>query len=267
MTNLFLYFWIVLGWSVAAIYILLYYRIIESPYIYRPNQYNERIVVRHTDRYGLLAGFRSDVVSTSLLYSKTGWEYELINKVAPFIKSFTTVLDIGANIGASSLELNRACGLPNVEYVMVEMQVDVLPVLKFNTRTLTNRKIYGAAIAARNGAISYDDSEKSGNIGKTKTSVSALTNDFLYTGVITLADIQSTYPVSVMKVDIEGQEHALFDSEDNLAWWKKVRPSVVLIECFKKNRHKVFLALRKLGYVHQWSSSDDHLFRYTPLGE
>jgi FkbM family methyltransferase len=231
-----------------------------------------RVVVKDTELYGVVAGFEGDkYVSEYFLHHEQGWEADLMAVASKLVKDNSTVLDIGANIGASSLEINRVMKASGVDFVMVEIQADVLGVLKFNTRTIPRRRIYGGAVSSSRVPMTYEDMSENDNVGGLncdRVSPHKKKNDprsMMVAGSFSLDDFQLDQNVSLVKIDIEGSESLLFEGEANLAWWRRVRPDHVIIEAWTTNKHEVFTGLESVGYQGVETWGDDHLFEPGPV--
>lgn len=157
-------------------------------------------------------------------------EYRLPVDAAPF----DTLVDLGANIGLTSLWLARTYGFKKV--VAVEPSPENAEIVRINLRNngLTG-EVVEAAVGARNGTAHFAASPES-NQGRLSTGdsdgfdVAVVTVD----SVLKAGDIDGV--IDVLKLDIEGGEEDLV--QGNLQWLSRVRrivaelhPAIVNTDC------------------------------------
>jgi FkbM family methyltransferase len=251
---------------VAAVFIGLYVNA-KNPPIARsnlPGAFLSKLMLYKSTRYNqTVMAFSGDLVSSHFV-SNHGWEAGLMAKIAPYITSNSTVLDIGANIGASTVELYHKMRATEVTFQCFEMQIDVSHVLAYNVRHIPHAKVYAGGLNATNAAVEYSP-QHTGNIGG--TSVGGVSMDkkapTVSVASFCMCDIRPPTPVSLVKIDIEGFESVLFDGAANMTWWREHTPSAVCIELFAPKFDYVATKLDELGYVHAWSDKHDHFFMYS----
>lgn len=151
--------------------------------------------------------------SPSDLYSRYGWEgamawgnliHDELNEFGPGIKSGDIFLDIGANIGMSSIRA-ESCGASQI--YAIEPDPDIFEVLQKNKQL--NWTLENVAIDSQNGEIMVNKWPSNSEFAPVK---SITLNDFF--------EKHSIVKIDYMKVDIEGAERSAFKTVKDDVWDK-----------------------------------------------
>jgi len=185
-----------------------------------------------------------DNVSDKAIFKQVFLEKQYVN---PFfdIPGATTIIDAGANIGASALWF--ASQFPNAAIVAVEPEEGNFELLRANT-------VHSPKVTPLQAAIWYkaepviianpDDQAASFNV---ETGVAASGIDGITIDSIMAERDWNT--VDILKMDIEGAEKVIF-SQPNIPWLGKVK--VLIIELHDQSRpgcaKTFFTALQKYEY-------------------
>ena len=133
-------------------------------------------------------------------------EYERIQ----LQRNVPVILDLGANIGASSLYFHLIW--PNAQIVAVEPAKDNFELLQENTKAYRNILPLQAAVASTDGLASIidDDAEKWAYRTEIRSGAAGICIDAFSVSTL-LAKINNVAPF-ICKIDIEGAEAELFSA-------------------------------------------------------
>ena len=189
------------------------------------------------------------------------WEEHICQRMASLVDDETTFLDVGANIGLSSLGVWSILGKPeNVKFVMVEMQNEAGRICRYNTRNISKKQIYHCAMSDSAGKIvSYVQAEKNNGGTHMKYDLSEA-----IVPTLTMDDIALDSKCSVMKVDIEGEEASLF-GEDVLFWESELCPDHLFVEMWEGLYIEVSPMIESHGYKEVWNQGHDYQYEKIKL--
>jgi FkbM family methyltransferase len=206
--------------------------------------------------YGSVKVFdAADTISRTVLAGGE-WEPHIADLMCAEVVDGTDVLDIGANLGFSTLGLLKRNCRPAVVHCF-EPQPDVHALLQYNVQSYDNVKTYSFALGSGAAEV-HGYSQTPTNIGGTHLD-SGDRHHILSTSLDTLlARGAFQRPVSLIKIDIEGSESALFDGAQE--FFAKHRP-VIAMESWVDKVDRVTKQLEALGYARTHIRYDDYLFR------
>ncbi len=151
---------------------------------------------------------------------------------------FTTIVDLGANIGMTALFFTRKS--PEAIVYAVEPDPDNFELLTTNlSQEISNSRLIPvqAAITANNGPVYLHKKQRSYNSSVSDTEPA----DISARGMNMSTFIREMYitEIDLLKIDIEGKEEDLFSGELN--WLKKVRN--IVMECHSEKIRKDAVAV------------------------
>jgi FkbM family methyltransferase len=192
----------------------------QGVYLYEGND----VIANHVLRYGI-------------------WEYKICQIMKQFYTENTDVLDIGANIGLSSINLCTATNVNGIVH-MFEPQFQNFQLLDLNTRHMSNRRLYNICLSDKSKIVNFDNSS-SDNMGGCK--VVDNSNEFNLC-TINLDSIKFDNKISIIKIDVEGHEDYVIKGGLNTI---KQNMPVIIFELWDslKEETEVFKILEELGYV------------------
>lgn len=149
--------------------------------------------------------------------------YGGLEKMGPF----RTVIDAGANIGLSAVFFSKRLGAPQI--VALEPEENNFKQAVYNTQTLPNVEVLGAALWPRQEPLYISNQETSGSLGfQVKTSTEAPGAAIFKT--VTIPEIMQKrgwQTLDLLKIDIEGAEKDLFEEPLHEEWLGRVRVLVI----------------------------------------
>lgn len=153
---------------------------------------------------------------------------DLVDMILLNKKSITTILDLGANIGLTTIYLIKY--FPNATYLCVEPDKKNFELMQLNLTRFSNIVLYQKAIWSNNNNLYLNRNFRDGK----DWSISVSNDDLgAYTKVetITIDNILEYNHLSIIdlvKIDIEGAEAEIFKSEAHLDFLDKTR--IIAIE-------------------------------------
>jgi FkbM family methyltransferase len=129
--------------------------------------------------------------------------------------SLQTVIDLGANIGLTTLYL--AARAPNARFICVEPVPANAELLRRNVAGISKAKVVNAAIAARSGTVMFDDSGAAWGgalSSQGRLSVRSISMNDL------LAEYAPYGRIGLLKMDIEGAEQFILSGP--MTWLERV---------------------------------------------
>ena len=230
--------------------------------------------------------FFDDYIYKRVVETGQIWEENICREIVKHIVSDTDFLDIGANIGLTTLGVAKLLrnGLKSATekqvrtFHCVECSFRNIHLLRHNTGHLENVCIYPFALSHKTHVANM--SENPYNTGCDHISLTiepdkktellyenysdrSLRDTRYFIPCMALDNLRHLFTnrVSVVKIDVEGFEY--FILAGGLEWFREHKP-VVIIEVFEKNRQQVFSLLADYGYtLNTHLGNDDYLF----LGE
>lgn len=196
---------------------------------------------------------QKDMISRTIMHNNE-WEPELNAIMALHYKPGTDILDVGANMGFSSLGINSRVPITGTVHAF-EPQYRLCTILSYNLHKLPRSKIYNCAVSDRSSLISYIVSDD--NVGATQVISKEATHD-VYVPTIRLDDHIDLFreAISLMKIDVEGHELQVLKGARRLI--RKHRPTLE-IEIYG-SIDGVLQFLMPLGYELTWNKNADYVF-------
>jgi FkbM family methyltransferase len=158
-----------------------------------------------------------------------------------------TIIDLGANIGLTSLFFNSK--YPEAKIIAVEPEKSNFELLEKNTLKIKNITILEAGIWNKDASLIVKDDNR-GNYGFTVEEVEEGTLESIKAvSIETIMRENDLTSIDLLKIDIEGSEKELF--EENIDYWlSKTKTLIVEFhDRFKSDSAKtVFRALDKYDY-------------------
>lgn len=203
--------------------------------------------------YGPLFVYRNDYIPGQILQNdgNSTWEERWCEIIASHYVPGTDVLDVGANIGLTSLRVHQLRQVTGT-FHMFECQPDIFAMLEYNTINLP-RKLYNVALSDKDNIIAlkhvYDDT------GRTSVEIDSRDSQILQ--VTTFLDkFNLQTKISVMKVDIEGHEYEFLIG---------ARATIELnlpVICMEIKNEATFGLMEQFGYknVYQHDTGEDFVF-------
>lgn len=211
------------------------------------------------DIYGDIYTFDENDLISVAIQNNNIWEEQICQLLAKNYVSNTDVLDIGANIGLSSIRMNQLNPIsPGCKIHLFEPQHDVFSVLEYNTKDLP-RILYNFALSDKNRILNF--SQKKNNIGATIMNSNENYNN-IHVSSTYLDNLTFERPISVVKMDVEGSEE--FTLIGGLNFFEKYKPTLI-IEIWSSKENAVFSVLEKMNYVQTWNQSYDYVFKHRSL--
>lgn len=187
-------------------------------------------VVEHSF-YGRVRVFDADDSISRTILRDQEWEREIADRMCREIVEGTDVLDVGANLGFSTLGMLMRGAKPRVVHCF-EPQPDVHALLQYNVRNSPNVHTYNFGLSANaSDVLGYDQVLE--NIGGTQlhhvyknryhvatTSLDRMLQDDFFENV-----------VSLVKIDVEAHEGPLLRGARG--FFKRHRP-IIFIEIFNE---------------------------------
>ena len=204
------------------IYILIVFIVLYIFYIFNIEKFNhgfKRYTHNQHAVYGDIYTFdENDAISRSILNNNI-WEEHICQILAENYVPNTDVLDIGANIGLSSIRMNQIKPIsPGCKIHLFEPQYDVFSILNYNTKNIP-RILYNFALSDKNKILNF--SQKEDNIGATTMNV-IKNNNNIYVSATYLDNLNFERPISVVKMDVEGSEEDTLMG--GLVFFEKYKP-------------------------------------------
>ena len=222
--------------------------------------------------------FFNDYIYKKVVETNEIWEKEICREIVKHLVNDTDFLDIGANIGLTTLGVAKLLNHTEKRVRMfhcVECSFRNIVLLRNNTGHLENVCIYPFALSDKTHVANM--SENAYNTGCDHISLTIEPDkktELLYENYSDRCRINTLYfipcmaldelrhlftnRVSVVKIDVEGFEY--FVLAGGLEWFREHKP-VVIIEVFEKNRQKVFSLLADYGYTNnKHLGNEDYLF-------
>lgn len=149
------------------------------------------------------------------------------------------IIDLGANIGLSALYFHHQLGKQS-QILCVEPSRQNLPLLKTNTKRISNIIIERSAVDSKEGTVHFNDS-KFGHTSK----IDDQSNSTYTVETMTMNTLLTQYNISsvgLLKIDIEGKEIDILTTQNS--WLEKVKNLVIEIhdEAFKSELDRIMLS-------------------------
>ena len=158
------------------------------------------------------------------------------------------IIDVGGNIGLTSLFFH--CYFKDATIHVIEPSARNFLVLKENMgRNQVRAKVYQKALLASNTRVKIANSFRDGQDWSTYVVPTSSSSDI---EALSLTDFKRSNQfglIDILKIDIEGHEAELFDSDDFLSELKSVRFLALEVHEEKADRVSVINKLQRLGFV------------------
>ena len=175
-------------------------------------------------------------------------EYRLPADAAPY----ETLVDLGGNIGLTSLWLAKTYGYKTV--VTVEPSADNAELVRINlANNDVDATVIEAAVGPHDGTAVFAASEES-NMGRLGTDGDSSIEVKLLSMASILGQAGVAGQIDLMKLDIEGGEEQLVDGD--LGWLNNVRRIVAELHPAIVDTEKVIAAIEKSGLTFVPGSGD-----------
>jgi FkbM family methyltransferase len=181
------------------------------------------------------------------------WESHHIEKFKKYYTPNTDILDIGANIGLSSLGFHKKYGITGTVHLF-EPQYHAMFCCSYNTRSIPKRKLYNFALSDKENIISFNTAKN--NVGGTGMTYS----QFWLENVLCtqLDNIDFKDKISLVKIDVEGAELSLI--KGGLKTIGKHKPNLI-IEIWKETtRDEIDKLLFAMGYKRVENIHPDYIY-------
>ncbi len=176
--------------------------------------------------------------------------------VVDFIKNelkikITSIIDLGANIGLSSLYFNHH--FPDANILAVEPDSGNFNSLLRNTEVVKNISRINAAVWSKNATLEQTNSFRDGRNWSTAFSeISKVTDTNTTINVVTIPElIKKCRPneIILLKIDIEGAERFIFSNDVDLSFLNEI--SVIALEIHDEiaDRNQIQLLLRNYNFI------------------
>jgi FkbM family methyltransferase len=190
--------------------------------------------------------YREDLGNQVLFHG--GYEDREIAALCALVGPGTAVLDVGANIGLSALELARATG-PKGKVIAFEPQPDTAARLKANldANGAGNVEIVTAAVGAASGSVTFHESAQ-----PTLSSASVVPPELVRSFEVPITTLDTVWlqagspRVSALKIDVEGGELAVLDGATKLL--SSEHPAILLEAWGAAQRAPIDALLEAAGY-------------------
>jgi FkbM family methyltransferase len=150
-----------------------------------------------------------ECISDDIVKYKDFWEFELFNKWKSSFPKEGLVLDLGANIGSTTVQFKHY--FPDLKIWAFEPYPENFNLLKINTDRLSDVHCFNVGVGSKNSMVHFSDGD-SQNSGVVRV-VSHSNNTNL---VLALDTINIPEPVKMIKIDIEGHELPAFEGMRDL---------------------------------------------------
>lgn len=180
---------------------------------------------------------KDSLIGRSIVYTGA-WEPEIVAYLVEAAKPKTVVFDVGANIGASAIEVLH--NVPEVTVVSFEPSPSVLPFLESNRRLSRYKEswviITKAATSVAGQTVEFSQFSQGGDVFEgirdTGRGGASKKIEVLTTTVDAEWEALGRPDVSLIKIDVEGAElSVLMGAEDCI----KANSPVIITEWCKKN--------------------------------
>jgi FkbM family methyltransferase len=196
--------------------------------------------------YGDIMLFEDDLISNIVSDGKTIWEQSIYDAIMDHYVPGTDIIDMGANMGLSSLYMHRKRPIDGV-FHLFEPQPDVFTLLYHNTRDIP-RKLYNMTLGAPGShTFAFRRSLAIQNVGGTPicTYPSHDAND-IYVSTIALDDIEFERRVSIVKMDVESAEYDVILGA--IKFFRKHKPILEIELLTEEHFLNVSHLLASIGY-------------------
>ena len=236
---------------VLIVLLIIYYKYVDNEYFGFTRYVNQSHNV-----YGNIYTFDDkDFISKYILNNQI-WEENICQILAKNYIHNTDVLDIGANIGLSSIRMNQINPIsPGCKFHFFEPQHDVFSILDYNTRELP-RVLYNFALSDKEKILNF--SKILDNIGATEMNTLDDNNN-THVLATKLDNIKFERPISVVKMDAEGSEADILIGGKE--FFQKYKPTLI-IEIWDKKKDEVLPILTSMNYIQTWNEKADYIFKY-----
>jgi len=252
---------------------------------------NNNVVLVHTE-YGSIYVMKNDIIGLEIL--NKGYHEDNIVKILSKYTDGGMVIDIGSNIGSTSLALmtmDKSCKVRSFEpqLYLAQMQKETMKKNDYLDRiriyhnavghkcirsiTLSSTFNHIDSLEGRNSEINYDDNHLRNyggiHIGQGGESVDMIAIDSIF------CDTDTTEKISLIKIDVEGAESlAIYGAKETI---KKYKPVIFYEDNWKKitpemssvlrltNDNMIFditLFLKGIGYKQCKKVDDNWLWIY-----
>ena len=196
---------------------------------------------------------QKDMISRTIMHNNE-WEPELNAIMASHYKPGTDILDIGANMGFSSLGINSRVPITGTVHAF-EPQYRLCTLLSYNLHRLPKSKIYNCAVSDKTSLISYVVNDD--NVGATPVIRREASHD-VYVPTIRLDDHIDLFKtkISLVKIDVEGHELQVLKGSKRLI--QKYLPTLE-IDIYG-SIDGVVEFLKPMGYELIWNKNADYFF-------
>jgi len=216
----------------------------------------QRYTKQYHDVYGNIYSFDNSEHISLYISNNQIWEENICQILANNYIQNTDVLDIGANIGLSSIRMNQINPIsPGCKFHLFEPQHDVFSILDYNTVNIP-RILYNFALSDKDKIFNF--SKISDNFGATKMNILENSNN-IHVLATKLDNITFERDVSVVKIDVEGGEADVLLGGQ--VFFKKYKPTII-IEIFTSRKEIVFPILANMNYIQVWNENSDYVFKH-----
>ena len=204
-------------------------------------------VIEHNDVYM----YQDDHISNHVItYGE--WEPHISEIICKFYVQGTDILDIGANIGLTTLGVAKRINIDGIFHLFEPYPMN-FELLCQNTKNITNKNLYNVCLSNSNGLVNFTKLDN--NLGGCKVVENIKDSEFSCCS-IPLDCINFDNKISIIKLDVEGHEENVIIGGRNTIL--KHKP-VILFEVWGhlyETTH-IFKLLNSLGYnIHHISFCD-----------
>lgn len=177
-----------------------------------------------------------ECISDDIVKYKNFWDFNLFNKWKKYFPSDGLILDIGANIGSTTLQFKHH--FPNLKIWSFEPYFDNFLLLKENTKNFNDIFCFNVGVGSSNSVVTFNDGHES-NSGVVKI----VNNGKNHNIVLSLDNLIFNEQIKLIKIDIENHELSAFEGMKNLIL--KDKP-LIWLEDLSNNAVDY---LKYLGYI------------------
>lgn len=212
-----------------------------------PRNIVNRLVPLHHSFYGNMYRFQDDLISEHIKDGSTVWEPWLGPLLAKYYVDGTDVLDIGANLGLSSIHMHHVKPVTGTVHLF-EPQPDVFIAMSYNVQNLPH-KLYHMALGSRFGTGSFPMSNHSPNIGALGLKEWIQGEKRMEVSIVPLDSLVFNNRVSVVKMDVEGSEEEVILGGRQFFLTHKPALEIEISTVKPDNYKRVSTLLESLGYI------------------
>ena len=190
------------------------------------------------------------------------WDEDVVMAIIDNLQPNTEFLDIGANIGLTSLYVNKLSHIDDIEIICFEPVTETYEMLFRNTRRYSNIKCFNVGISDMNRNYSMMRRKNYTSMDEVYNKDNEYDENYQEIGKYEFVKLDYSFifrKVSVIKIDVEGHEYEVLQGCEGTI--HAHRP-VIIIEIFMSNYRKVFQLLQSYGYYKDETlNNDNYIFK------